>query len=64
VTVDNIEYDYAPETFYVNNWETVDVLDGGVFQGALIFQITESASSWTLGYEWLLSDYHIIWSID
>ncbi len=64
LTADNIKYDVAVETSYVNNWDSVEILNGGVFHGTLIFQIPESASSWTLGYDVFLSDCNIIWNIN
>jgi len=59
---DNIKYNHDFNTYNLNMWETVDVLDGGTFHGTLVFQIPESASSFTLGYEVYFITYDIVWN--
>ncbi len=60
---DNVKYDYDGITYSVDNWDTVDVLNGGTFNGVLIFQIPSTAKSVTIGYEsWSWLDYNIIWT--
>ena len=58
---DNIKYDYYYNLVEMENWDVVDVRDGGTFHGTLVFQLPESASSFTLGYD-AFQDYNIIWN--
>lgn len=62
VIVENIEYDFDYHLVLLEDWETVDVLDGESFQGTLMFQIPESASSFSLVYESAFSEYDIVWN--
>ena len=62
VVVENVKYGVDSETYIVNNWDTVDVLNGGIFKGTLVFQIPSTATSFTLGYEGFLVNYNIIWT--
>ena len=58
---DNVKYDY----YIAGNWDMVDILDGGTFKGTLVFQIPESTSSFTLGYDGyvdFLTKYNIVWT--
>jgi hypothetical protein len=59
---DNIKYSVDGYTYYVDNWDTVDVLNGGTFRGTLLFQIPESARSYVVGYEAFLTNYNLIWT--
>ena len=62
VIAENIEYDFDFHLVLMEDWETVDVLDGETFQGTIVFQIPESADSFTLGYESSLAEYKIVWN--
>ena len=62
IIVDNIKYSVDSTTYLTDNWELVDVLDKGIYQGTLIFQIPESATSFTLGYNAFFPTYNIIWT--
>ena len=62
VIVEDIEYDFDYHLVLLEDWMTVDVLDGETFQGILMFQIPESASSFTLVYESAFSKYKIVWN--
>ncbi len=64
VTVGDIEYRFDYHLVLMKNWETTDVLDGETFQGTIVFQIPESAESFTLGYddESDLAEYKIVWN--
>ncbi|UCC57593.1 MAG: DUF4352 domain-containing protein [Candidatus Bathyarchaeum sp.] len=62
VIVEDIEYDFDYHSVLLEDWMTVDVLDGETFQGILMFQIPESASSFTLVYESAFSEYKIVWN--
>lgn len=62
IVADNVKHSVAFETYTLGAWDTVDVLDGGTFHGTLVFQIPESASSFTLVYDSFLSDYNIVWN--
>jgi hypothetical protein len=62
VTVGNIAYRFDYHLVLMENWMTVDVLDGETFQGTIMFQIPESASSFTLDYESAFNEYKIVWS--
>lgn len=61
VIVDKVNYNVDRETYVVNNWNTTDVLNGGIFKGTLVFQIPANATSFTLGYG-LLANYNIVWT--
>jgi hypothetical protein len=59
---DNVKYTVDIYTFYQNKWAKVFVLNGETFGGTLLFQIPESASSYAVSYEAVLSNYNIIWT--
>jgi hypothetical protein len=60
VIADNVKFSCDSETYSIGNWDGVDVLDGGIFKGTMLFQIPEAAKSTTIGYEsWI--DYNIEW---
>ena len=61
VIADKVKYDFDSNTYLLDDWDTVDILDGGTFHGTLVFQIPESASSFTLGYETYFTRYDIVW---
>lgn len=65
LTSNNIKYSYDSGTYSVNTphkWSTVDVLNGGIFYGTILFEVPNSATSFTLGYERYLTPYNIIWT--
>ena len=50
-------------TNYFDNWDTVNILNGGTFSGTLVFQIPNWATSYTLKYEGTFSQkYNVIWT--
>jgi len=65
-TANNVAYYYDIETFALNNWSTVNVLNGGSFSGALVFQIPSGSSISSMDYAMLdsatLQTYNIIWN--
>jgi len=62
VIADNVKYDFDSNTYLLDDWETVDILDGGTFHGTLVFQVPESTSSYILGYEVYFTRYDIVWN--
>ena len=62
VIVDQVKYNYDGVIYSLNCWDTVDVLDGGTYTGTLLFQIPESASSSSVGYERSFKTYDIVWT--
>jgi hypothetical protein len=58
---DNITYDYYFNLLEMENWENVDIRNGGTFEGTLVFQLPESVSSFTLDYD-AFQDYNIFWN--
>jgi len=48
-------------TFYLGKWKTVELLDGETFNGILIFQVSQSATRFTLIYENPSAVYDIVW---
>ncbi|XHH10460.1 MAG: DUF4352 domain-containing protein [Candidatus Bathyarchaeia archaeon] len=61
VTINNIKYSYDAETFSYGNWNTVDILDGGSFNGSLVFQVPSSTTTFTLNYERFGVNYNIVY---
>lgn len=62
VVFNNIEYDH--DILGSSSWDSVNVLDGGTYNGVIKFQIPETATAETvtLGYERPLFTYNIIWT--
>ncbi len=60
VVADNIQYDFDAETFIVNQWDSVDILNGGSFKGVLVFQIPETATNYSLTYENGYPRYNVV----
>jgi hypothetical protein len=52
---DNVKYNYD-----YHEMDIVDILNGGVFSGMLVFQVPVSVLSFTLGYDAFLSEYNIV----
>ena len=61
VVASNVTYSFDEATFLVSG-ETVDVLRGETFKGALIFQVPKSDNSFTLGFERPFTNYTIVWT--
>ena len=61
VIADNIKYSYDGIIYTLECWDTVDIMNGGVYNGTLIFQIPTSASSVSIGYERSFVTYNISW---
>jgi hypothetical protein len=59
---DNVKYTVDIYTYYQHKWDIVIILNGETFGGTLLFQIPESASSYAVSYEAVLSNYNIIWT--
>jgi len=59
--VDNVTYSIDSITYFVVNLDTVNVLDGGTYEGRLVFRIPSTATSFTLGCEGSVY-YNIIWT--
>jgi hypothetical protein len=62
LVANKITYSYDTETFAVDNWDTLDVLNGKTYSGVLEFQVPQSATSFTLGVNEYLQPFNIIWS--
>ena len=62
VIVDNIGYNIAFEEYSIDAWETVEILDGGNFEGTLIFEVPETSSPLTLDYHRPFKNYDIVWN--
>jgi len=62
LVADNIKYSYDVATFSLNKWDTVDVLNNGTYNGILVFQVPQSVTSSTLGYEAFYPTFNIIWT--
>jgi len=65
VAVNNIQYDYDSNTYYLaDKLDSVDVLNGGTLTGSLVFQIPTSVASapFNLTYDVPFVTYNIIWS--
>ena len=61
VIADSIKYSYDGIIYTLECWDTVDIMNGGVYNGTLIFQIPTSASSVSIGYERSFVTYNISW---
>jgi hypothetical protein len=59
---DDVKYTVDIYTYYQHKWDIAIVLNGETFGGTLLFQIPESASSYAVSYEAVLSNYNIIWT--
>ncbi len=47
----------------LDEWQIVDVMDGGTYKGTMVFQVPATTTSVTMSYEPIsLTDYNIIWS--
>jgi len=63
VIANNVKYDVDASTYSIEDGlDSVDVLDGGVLTGKVVFQIPQSASSgYILSYK-SFETYNIVWS--
>jgi outer membrane biosynthesis protein TonB len=62
VTINNIKYNYDSETFSYGYWNTgIDILNGGSYNGALVFQVPSSATSFALAYDRYGMTYNIVY---
>jgi len=62
LVADNIKYSNNYDTLRAGKWNTVDVLNDGTYNGILVFQVPESTTSFTLGYEAFYPTFNIIWT--
>jgi hypothetical protein len=62
LVANNVKYDHDANTYLVDDWDTVDILDGGTSQGTLVFQVPTSESSLSLGYERAFTTYNVVWT--
>ena len=62
VTAENIKYSFDGVTFSLGKWDIVDVLNGGTYNGTLVFQVPLTASSFTIDCQQIsLTEFNIIW---
>jgi hypothetical protein len=62
LTADHIKYSIDGGTYLLDDWETVDILNMGTFQGTVVFQVPESATSFSIGYDSYFNTYNIVWT--
>ena len=62
LVADDIKYSYDIATYELGKWNTVGVVDGGTYEGILVFQVPQSSTSFTLGYEASYASFNIIWT--
>jgi hypothetical protein len=62
VIVDRVSFDVDYwETMVLGNWKTVDIYDGGIYEGTLVFEIPEKHETYQLDYKKWFSSYNIVW---
>ncbi len=62
LVANNIKYSYDVATFSLNKWDTVDVLNNGTYNGVLVFQVPQAATSFTVGYDAFYPTFNIVWT--
>jgi hypothetical protein len=59
---DGVKYDVDSNIYLLDNWDTVDIMNGGKTQGSILFQVPSSAKTFALGYDALFKSYNIVWT--
>lgn len=64
LTANNIRYTYDTGTYSIDTqtkWATVDVLNGGTFIGTILFEVPNTATDFSIGYDRYFTPYNIVW---
>lgn len=66
LTTNNVKYTYDANTYSLNQWETVDVLNDGTYTGTLLYQVPSDSSSITMSCTEIdystFTNYNVIWT--